>query len=122
MTCPNCGLVNPDNARFCGNCGTTLGGAPYTAPPPPPPPYGSGSGSGTRMGTPFGTQKSTGQKIGLGCLVALLFFFLFGMSCMPPCSRPRRYYRRSGSLVRVVDQHSTLFVALSAKAGKRTVR
>lgn len=118
MTCPNCGLANPDNARFCGNCGTTLGAAPYNAPPPPPqPPYG------TVPGLPGAApQRSMGQKIGLGCLLALLIFFLFGLSCTRACFRPRRYYRRSGSLVRTVNQHSTLSAVLSTKAVERTVR
>ena len=33
MTCPNCGLANPDSARFCANCGTTLGNGPSSNQP-----------------------------------------------------------------------------------------
>src|SRR2546430_10593914 len=28
MVCPNCSTVNPDSTRFCGQCGSGLGGAP----------------------------------------------------------------------------------------------
>src|SRR4051794_14070693 len=99
MTCPNCGLVNPDKARFCGNCGTTLSPGSYTPPQPPPPPYGPVSGMGQ------GPQRSMGQKIGIGCLIALVIFLLFGLSCTRACFRSRRTYRyrRSGSLVRLVS-------------------
>ena len=34
MRCPNCARENPDDARFCANCGTALT-APVPAPPPP---------------------------------------------------------------------------------------
>lgn len=36
MFCPDCGNENPDDARFCGDCGKALQPAP-SAPPPPPP-------------------------------------------------------------------------------------
>ncbi len=43
MYCPQCGTANPDNDRFCRNCGTPLTQAPPAppayAPPPPPPSY-----------------------------------------------------------------------------------
>jgi hypothetical protein len=49
-----------------------------------------------------------GQKIGIGCLIALVIFFLFGLSCTRACFRSRRSYRyrRSGSLVRLVQQQT----------------
>src|SRR3954454_496848 len=103
MICPNCGLANPDTARFCGNCGTTLAGGSGSYTPQPPsaqPPYASGSG------IPRGPQSSMGQKIGIGCLIAVVIFFVFGLSCARACFRPRRYYRRSGSLVRLVSVHA----------------
>src|SRR3954451_22820753 len=97
MICPNCGLANPDTARFCGNCGTTLAEeAQYL---PPQPPYAPTS-TGSRLG-----QRSVGQKIGLGCLIAILIFFFFGLSCTRACFRPRRYYRRYGSIIRTVPEH-----------------
>ena len=49
--CPNCGAQLPDDAQFCGSCGTSLGPAetpvqpqysqpqPYTQAPPPQPAY-----------------------------------------------------------------------------------
>ena len=60
MFCPNCGKQNPDDAKFCESCGSTLSAAAapkaepvapppqppiqpplaqYSAPPPPPPAY-----------------------------------------------------------------------------------
>ena len=50
-----------------------------------------------------------GQKIGIGCLIVLVIFFVFGLSCTTrACFRSRRTYRyrRSGSLVRLVAQHT----------------
>ena len=49
-----------------------------------------------------------GQKIGIGCLIVLVLFFVFGLSCTRACFRSRRTYRyrRSGSLVRLVAQHT----------------
>ena len=40
------------------------------------------------------------KNIGLGCLIVLLIFFVFGLSCTRACFRPRRYYR--GEMVRPV--------------------
>lgn len=37
MFCAQCGIENPDDARFCGNCGAASE-APDPAPVPPPPP------------------------------------------------------------------------------------
>ena len=33
MYCPNCGTENPDEVRFCGNCGAAFGAAPTVAEP-----------------------------------------------------------------------------------------
>lgn len=91
MRCPNCGLDNPLNARFCANCGTPFGpvqeppqGAYYPQPPPgpqfPPP------------------RNSIWKNIGLGCLIAFLVFVVFGLSCTRACFHHRyrtthyRYY------------------------------
>ncbi len=35
--CPQCGVENPDSARFCDQCGATLIAVPASAPPPPRP-------------------------------------------------------------------------------------
>src|SRR5438270_6924898 len=117
MNCPNCGLDNPDTARFCSNCGTTLGPAPYSAPqysapqqtyPPGPMPVATG-------------QRSVGQKIGLGCLIAVVIFFVFGISCTRACFRPRRYYRRYGSIIRIAPQYASLQQHLCAAGTFRGV-
>ncbi|MBP8989498.1 MAG: zinc ribbon domain-containing protein [Clostridia bacterium] len=42
MYCPSCGKQNPDDAKFCENCGaptTGGGGAPTITQPPPSQPY-----------------------------------------------------------------------------------
>ena len=113
MTCPNCGLENPPGARFCANCGTTLGGA---APPPPSTPpndpynpagsaygqsggYTQGSSQPYNMGGGYaggGTRMSPARAIGLGCLILVVLFFLFSLSCARSCFFPRRhtYIRR----------------------------
>ena len=33
MYCPNCGTENPDEVRFCGNCGAAFGASPTVAEP-----------------------------------------------------------------------------------------
>ena len=33
MYCPKCGTQNPDEVRYCGNCGTAFGAAPAAAAP-----------------------------------------------------------------------------------------
>lgn len=54
-----------------------------------------------------------GQKIGIGCLIVLVIFLVFGLSCTRACFRSRRTYRyrRSGSLVRLVAQHTAAQLA-----------
>ena len=49
-----------------------------------------------------------GQKIGIGCLIVVVIFLFFGLSCTRACFRSRRTYRyrRSGSLVRLVSQQT----------------
>ncbi|MCU1294802.1 MAG: zinc-ribbon domain [Bryobacterales bacterium] len=92
MNCPNCGLANPDTAKFCANCGTPFTGAaqgapyqgqsqPYQAPPRPYQMEG-----GRRGGT------SLAKNIGLGCLILVLLFMFFGLSCTRACFGHRRTY------------------------------
>jgi len=93
MICPNCGLDNPPGARFCGNCGTTLGGA---APPPPAqPPQGSYLPPSGQASQPYNmaggpTRMSPGRMVGIGCLVIL--FLLFTRACVRSCFVPHRHY------------------------------
>lgn len=96
MNCPNCGLSNADNAKFCANCGTPLG----TTPQPPQPSY-----------QPPPTYQSPGivreknpvmKNVGLGCLIVLLILLFVGFSCTRACFRGRRYYRHYGALIRPV--------------------
>ncbi|MBV8551118.1 MAG: zinc-ribbon domain-containing protein [Acidobacteriaceae bacterium] len=91
MTCPNCGLQNAGNARFCANCGTPLNaGVPVDA--------------GGRVNPPGGSL-SPAKAIGLGCLIIVVLFLLFGLSCARSCFFPRHhriyirrvYYPRAGS-------------------------
>lgn len=75
IPCPNCGLSNAANARFCANCGTPLGA---TAPPPPP------------YQTSAPASRLTGKNIALGCVILLAIVLLFGVSCTRACFGFRR--------------------------------
>lgn len=115
MNCPNCGLDNPPNARFCANCGTTLGAAPPPPPAAPPnPAYDPTGGPYNPTGQPYnpaggqynqgsqpynmaggygGTRMTPGRAIGLGCLVLVVLFFLSTVTCSRACFRlGRRAY------------------------------
>jgi uncharacterized membrane protein YvbJ len=93
MTCPNCGLSNPDNARFCANCGTTLAGGPGQPYTPPQNPWQYQSSM------PPPPRSSVGKNIAIGCLVAVLIVIFFGLSCTRACFRSRRYYRHYYGLI-----------------------
>lgn len=103
MNCPNCGLPNPDNAKFCSNCGTSFGASSsqsassyqsqsqYQTPPPqyqPPnaylPPSTPGGGS------------SLAKNLAIGCLIVIAIFLFFGLSCTRACLHLRhgRYIHR----------------------------
>src|SRR5579875_1389240 len=98
MTCPNCGLPNPDNAKFCGNCGTPFtnsapSGGQYqtqSQSTPPPGPYR------LEDTTPGARGNSLAKNIGLGCLIAVIIFLFLGLSCTRACFGHRRayYYHR----------------------------
>ncbi|MBV8708008.1 MAG: hypothetical protein JO182_23905 [Acidobacteriaceae bacterium] len=85
-------MANPDTAKFCGNCGTLLGTS--TSPPQSgsypsqaqyqaPPPYQASGPYRAPSATPGGSTM--GRKIGLGCLIALIVFLFFGLSCTRAC-------------------------------------
>lgn len=110
MTCPNCGLNNPDNAKFCGNCGTTLTpGAPGPSPQPPayqpPPPYQAPYQPGPYPAAPPPQGNTAMKNVALGCLIVILIFLFFGLSCTRACFRPRRYFRYGS-----VSRHSIALV------------
>lgn len=91
MTCPNCGLSNPDTAKFCANCGTHFAGAA----PPPYNPYPSNPypNQPQYQQVPPAGGQSMGKNIAIGCLIAVLIVILFGLSCTRACFRHRRFYR-----------------------------
>src|SRR6185312_5304249 len=101
MHCPNCGSANPDNAKFCANCGTSFGStsqevnsnqnqpqyqasAPYQSPGPYQSPI------------PAGTGNTVAKNIGIGCLIAIVVVLLFGLSCTRACFglRHRTHFHR----------------------------
>ncbi|HZS56439.1 MAG TPA: zinc ribbon domain-containing protein [Bryobacteraceae bacterium] len=105
MICPNCGLDNQPGAKFCANCGTTLGTAPPPAAPPNPP-YNAGGGAYNQGPGPYnmaggyssgGTRMTPARAIGLGCLILVVLFFLSTLTCSRACYRLRRhtYIRRT---------------------------
>jgi uncharacterized membrane protein YvbJ len=91
MNCPNCGLANPDNARFCANCGTPFGSAPspqsspyqsqsqYQPPPPHQAPGPYQAPGAVRSG------NTMAKNIGIGCLILVVIFLFFGLSCTRAC-------------------------------------
>lgn len=59
MYCPKCGEKNPDEARFCGNCGAPLPGIHASADPASTPGVASGSTvHGTEVGGGTGSQPA----------------------------------------------------------------
>jgi len=95
MYCPNCGTANEGGVRFCANCGTALivsaGPQPIQQPPQQPrilPPYSPDA--------PPQTRDSFLRFAGIGCLVILAIFVLFGLSCARACFFGRRRFSRFG--------------------------
>lgn len=68
MNCPTCGRGNPDEAAFCGGCGSRLAAS---AAQPPPRPYPT-------------TPQYTPPAPTSGYAVASLVFGLLGLMCMLP--------------------------------------
>jgi hypothetical protein len=117
MTCPNCGLANPDTAKFCANCGT-----PFTAAPPPqqsynPAPSNSYPNQPQYQQTPPPGSNSMGKNIAIGCLIAVLVVILFGLSCTRACFRHRRYYRYGAALAVVTPGAASTWTAPPHLAG-----
>jgi uncharacterized membrane protein YvbJ len=94
MNCPNCGLTNPDGAKFCANCGTSFGSAALAQPNA----YQTqsqyqGSSSPYQAGGPYQSPapmrggSTVGKNIAIGCLIALLIFLFFSLSCTRACLR-----------------------------------
>ncbi|MBV9403981.1 MAG: zinc-ribbon domain-containing protein [Acidobacteriaceae bacterium] len=88
MHCPNCGLENQPAAKFCANCGTSFANAkPSSAAsqqsqsqyqaassyPTPSAPYRASNG------------RSLGKNIAFGCLIAVVIFLIFSISCTRAC-------------------------------------
>ncbi len=89
MHCPNCGLQNADDAKFCANCGTPVASSTNTAyAQQPARPYSFPNASASVPGT----GNSLAKNIGLGCLIAVLIFLFLGLSCTRACFSSR--YRR----------------------------
>ena len=121
MFCPNCGLSNADNARFCANCGTSLapGAASQQqqqsqqqgAPPPNPSAWTQGGSAGGNYGPAPVVSASglTPRNIALGCLILLVVFVLFQGACVRACFHRRVYLHRryaSVSVKEVLSQRS----------------
>lgn len=87
MKCPNCGLLNAANARFCGNCGTAFGSPNMNAGNPNP--------GGMYTGNPVPQRGFTAGSVGRGCLIAfaivVLLLLFSGRSCFS-----HRHYRYGG--------------------------
>jgi zinc-ribbon domain len=99
MYCPNCGTANEGAVRFCANCGTPLDAAaasppvqtPFQQQPTVVPPYAPNAAPETRGGFL--------RFLGIGCLVVLAIFILFGLGCARSCLFGRRRYMRFGRRV-----------------------
>jgi hypothetical protein len=104
MHCPNCGLLNAGDAKFCGNCGTHFTSPvndPAAAPPyqpiaPTPAPAYQPINPVYPPPPPAPTDRNTFMKnLGFGCLILVALFFFFGLSCARGC-----FFRRRSRLFR----------------------
>jgi hypothetical protein len=90
MYCNNCGAQNEAAARFCANCGTTLGQEPVNpaVPPVPPPQYQQPpvyqQPVYPQPAVPGGANTLL-KTIGIGCLIAIALVFFVGLSCTRAC-------------------------------------
>ena len=67
MFCPKCGTENPDNAKFCGSCGSSM---TVVREPVQPPPIMPGQN---------GNKPAASQGLKIGIIVATLFIPLIGI-------------------------------------------
>jgi class 3 adenylate cyclase/tetratricopeptide (TPR) repeat protein len=83
-TCPSCGTANPPDHRFCGSCGTALGGGPPQSAGAGPSSAAAGTG-----GSPPGSSSTppvveeagrAGQPVAERRLVSVLFADLVGFT------------------------------------------
>lgn len=85
MRCPNCGLDNPSNAKFCSNCGTS-----FVSPPAGQQP-GAYYNQTAYSQTPASQPNPVWKTVGIGCLVVALVFLALGLSCTRACFHMHRY-------------------------------
>lgn len=90
MNCPNCGLPNPDNAKFCANCGTSFTNAPSGQYQPPSPQFQNPSQYLPPSTPGSGGGNSMFKNIGIGCLIAVAIMLFVGLSCTRACFAPHR--------------------------------
>jgi uncharacterized membrane protein YvbJ len=82
MYCKNCGAANDAGAKFCANCGTTLGAEPTPVQYQQPQVYPSQA--------PVPSGNSLAKNIGIGCLITIAIVFFVGLSCTRACFGMRR--------------------------------
>jgi len=86
MKCPNCGLLNAANARFCGNCGTPFGALDMNAGNPNP-------GGSYTVNPPPQRSGLTAGSVGRGCLIAFAIVILLLIFSGRSCFSHRRHVR-----------------------------
>lgn len=86
MKCPNCGLLNAANARFCGNCGTPFGAPNMNA-------GNSTPGGGYTVNPPPQRSGLTAGSVGRGCLIAFAIVILLLIFSGRSCFSHRRHVR-----------------------------
>ena len=99
MYCPNCGLANPDSAKFCANCGTAFDGdssqqsIPRQAQSQNAPPPAYQAPRSYQFPGASGRRRFVGKDLGIGCLILVLILLFFGVSCTRACFGMRRRVR-----------------------------
>ncbi len=97
MRCPQCQTENPEQARFCFNCGTALAGPSPSPPPPPavPPPPSDSLEAALRRLLPRGYAERLQATLGrLGSerrMVTILFSDVKGSTSMAGTMDPEEW-------------------------------